>query len=149
MRLKHFYRELVRRNVFRAVVAYLAVAWALLEISSVILPTFDAPPFLMQGLVYLLAIGLVFWTGFAWVYDLTRDGWKKTPHWEDNTETREANSRRLNRVIVGAGITALLLLLAGSFWAGSQWRQEGSYSKKNQANKDYLFHRINIASPKE
>ncbi len=128
MKLKRFYRELVRRNVFRAVVAYLAVAWALLEISSVILPTFDAPPFLMQGLIYLLAIGLVFWTGFAWIYDLTPDGWKKTPDWEDITETREANNRRLNRVIVGAGITALLLLLAGSFWAGSQWSQEGSLS---------------------
>ncbi len=128
MHLRRFYRELVRRNVLRAVVAYLAVAWALLEISSVILPTFDAPPFLMQGLIYLLALGLVFWTGFAWVYDLTPGGWKKTPHWEDNTETREANTRRLNRVIVGAGITAVLLLLAGSFWAGSQWRQEGNYS---------------------
>jgi len=128
MRLKKLYRELVRRNVFRAVVAYLAVAWALIEISSVILPVFDAQPFMMEGLIYLLAIGLVFWTGFAWVYDLTPDGWKKTPDWEDNTETREANNRRLNRVIAGAGITALLLLLAGSFWAGSRWSQSNNFA---------------------
>ena len=128
MRLKKFYRELVRRNVFRAVVAYLAVAWAVIEISSVILPVFDAQPYLMEGLIYLLAIGLVFWTGFAWVYDLTPDGWKKTPDWEDITETREANNRRLNRVIAGAGLTAILLLLAGSFWAGSQWSRANSFS---------------------
>lgn len=123
MRIKKIFRELVRRNVIRAVIAYLAVAWALIEISSVILPTFGAPPYLLQGLIYLLAIGLIFWTGFAWIYDLTPDGWQKTPDWVDNTETRAANSRRLNKVIVGAGIIAVLLLLAGSFWAGSRWNR--------------------------
>lgn len=128
MNFSKFYRELVRRNVIRAVIAYLAVAWALIEISSVILPVFDAQPYIMEGLIYLLAIGLVFWAGFAWVYDLTPYGWKKTPDWEDITETREANNRRLNAVIVGAGITALLLLLAGSFWAGSQWSRANNFS---------------------
>ncbi len=124
MKLKRLYRELVRRNVFRAVLAYLAVAWVLIEFSSVVLPTFDAPPYLLQGLIYLLAIGLVFWTIFAWMYDLTPDGWKKTPDWTDTTETREANSRRLNAVIAVSGTIALLLLLAGSFWAGSRWNSD-------------------------
>lgn len=126
MNLNKFYRELVRRNVFRAVLAYLAVAWVLIEFTSVVLPAFDAPPYLLQGLIYLLAIGLFFWAGFAWVYDLSSEGWKKTPDWEDNTETREANTRRLNAVIAVAGITAILLLLAGSFWAGSQWSHPDS-----------------------
>lgn len=128
MNFSKFYRELVRRNVIRAVIAYLAVSWALIEISSVILPVFDAQPYIMEGLIYLLAIGLVLWAGFAWVYDLTPYGWKKTPDWEDITETREANNRRLNAVIAGAGITALLLLLAGSFWAGSRWKQSQEYA---------------------
>lgn len=126
MDFKKLYKELVRRNVFRAVVAYLAVSWVLIEFSSVILPTFDAPPYLLQGLIYLLAIGLIFWTGFAWVYDLTPDGWEKTPELADTTKTREANNRRLNAVIAVAGVTALLLLLAGSFWAGSQWNKKES-----------------------
>jgi adenylate cyclase len=125
MKLKKFYRELVRRNVFRAVLAYLAVAWVLIEFSSVVLPTFDAPPYLLQGLIYLLAIGLIFWTVFAWMYDLTSEGWQKTPDWTDNTETKAANSRRLNAVIAIFGTTALLLLLAGSFWAGSHWKNSG------------------------
>ena len=128
MKLKKLYRELARRNVFRAVLAYLAVAWVLIEFSSVILPTFDAPPYLLQGLIYLLAIGLIFWTIFAWMYDLTPEGWKKTPEWTDTTETRSANSRRLNAVIAVAGVTALLLLLAGSFWAGSRWNSSSELS---------------------
>ena len=123
MDLNRLYRELVRRNVFRAVVAYLAVAWVLVQIADTIFPAFDAPSYLMQGLIYLLAIGLVLWTGFSWVYDLTPDGIQKTSDENNDSETRQLNSRRLNAVIAGAGIVALLVLLATSFWAGSRWNQ--------------------------
>jgi len=122
MDLKKLYRELVRRNVFRAVLAYLAVAWVLIEAASTILPTFGAPDYMIRGLIYLLAIGLILWTGFSWVYDLTPDGIRKTPEQYDTVETRQMNSRRLNAVIVGSVITAVLVLVAGSFWAGSKWR---------------------------
>lgn len=130
MRTKKFLRELIRRNVIRAMVAYVAVAWALIEIASVIMPLFELPPYLLQVLIYLAAIGLVFWTGFAWKFDLTPEGWKKTPEWTDATEIRKANSRRLNAVIAAAGVTALLLLLAGSFWAGSLWDRNGQGANK-------------------
>lgn len=121
MEFKRLYRELIRRNVFRAVLAYLAVAWVLIEASSTILPTFGAPDYLIKGLIYLLSIGLIIWTGFSWVYDLTPQGIRKTPGEQDTSEARALNSRRLNAVIVGAGIAGVLLLLAGSFWAGSRW----------------------------
>ena len=124
MDLKRLYRELVRRNVFRAVLAYLAVAWVLIEAASTILPTFGAPEYLIRGLIYLLAIGLVFWTGFSWVYDLTPEGIRKTPESYDTPETRQLNSRRLNAVIVGSIIMAVLVLIAGSFWAGSKWSSQ-------------------------
>jgi tetratricopeptide (TPR) repeat protein len=126
MSIRKIYRELIRRNVLRAVLAYMAVAWVLIEFTSVLLPTFDGPSYLLEWLVYLLALGLVFWTGFAWVYDLTPEGWKKTPDWADSTESPAVNSRRLNAVIAGGIVTALLLLLAGSFWAGSRWSQKES-----------------------
>ena len=38
-----FITELKRRNVFRVGVAYAIVAWLLIEVASVLLPTFDAP----------------------------------------------------------------------------------------------------------
>ncbi len=124
MDLKKLYTELVRRNVFRAIVAYLAVAWVLIQIATTLLPIFDAPAYLLEGFIYLLAIGLVFWTGFSWIYDLTPEGIQKTPEAYDTIATRKLNSRRLNAVIGGAGIVAILVLLAGSFWAGSRWSTE-------------------------
>jgi TolB-like protein/Tfp pilus assembly protein PilF len=132
MDFKRLYKELVRRNVFRAVLAYLAVAWVLIEVSSTILPTFGAPEYLIKGLIYLLGIGLVIWTGFSWVYDLTPQGIRKTPEDHNTSETRALNSRRLNAVIVGSGLTAVLVLLAGSFWAGSHWNSTNALSGETE-----------------
>ena len=39
--------ELKRRNVFRVGVAYAIVAWLLIEVASVILPTFKTPEWVM------------------------------------------------------------------------------------------------------
>ncbi|MDM9632229.1 tetratricopeptide repeat protein [Robiginitalea aurantiaca] len=121
MDFKKLYKELVRRNVFRAIVAYLAVSWVIIEAASTLLPTFGAPEFLLKGLIYLLGIGFIFWTGFSWIYDLTPEGLQKTTNESVSPENRQFDNRRLNAVIVGSGIMALLVLLAGSFWAGSKW----------------------------
>jgi TolB-like protein len=126
MDLKKLYKELIRRNVLRAIVAYLAVSWVLIEAASTLLPTFDAPPVLLKGLIYLLGIGLIFWTGFSWIYDLTPEGLQKTTAQNNSLENRQFDKRRLNAVIVGSGISALLVLLAGSFWAGSKWKGKDS-----------------------
>lgn len=123
MKLKKFYKELVRRNTIKAILAYLAVSWLLVQVASIVLPLFESPPYILKGLIYLLGIGLIFWTGFSWVYDLTPEGIQKTPEQGDTSETRYVANRRLNAVIAGAGIAALLLLMAGSFWAGSRWNK--------------------------
>ncbi|WP_445384931.1 hypothetical protein ACT6NV_13310 [Robiginitalea sp. IMCC44478] len=121
MNFSKFFSELKRRNVIKAVVAYLAVAWVILQLADTILPLYDAPAYVQKGLLVLLLIGLVFWTAFSWIYDLTPGGIHKTTEEEINTETQLQNSRRLNQVIVGSIITAVLLLVMASFWAGSQW----------------------------
>ena len=41
--------ELKRRNVFRVGVAYAIVAWLLVEVASVVLPTFEAPEWVMRS----------------------------------------------------------------------------------------------------
>ena len=132
MDFRKIFEELTRRNVIRAVVAYLAVAWVVVEIASTLLPVFGAPPYVLKGLIYLLAVGLVFWIGFSWVYDLTPGGFKKTDSEDLDLENQQQNSRRLNRVIAGSVIAAVLVLLGASFWAGSQWNENdraGSFAR--------------------
>ncbi|MCE2612284.1 hypothetical protein LVD13_04805 [Flavobacteriaceae bacterium D16] len=123
MNLKKFYRELLRRNTLKAILAYLAVSWLVVQVASIVLPLFESPPYVLKGLIYLLGVGLIIWTGFSWVYDLTPEGIQKTPEEGDTAETRNVANRRLNAVIAGAAIAALLVLMGGSFWAGSRWNK--------------------------
>lgn len=131
MKLAKLISELKRRNVFKATIAYLAVAWVIIQIASIILPTFDAPDYLLKVLIYLLAVGLIFWIGFSWVYDLTPEGIQKTSELPLDSDISRLNDRRLNTVIVGAILVAVLLLAVASFWAGSRWN-EGVFSSETK-----------------
>ena len=111
MRFRKLISELNRRNVFKAIIAYLAVAWVIIQIASVVLPIFDAPDYSLKVLFYILSAGLFLWIGFSWVYDLTSEGFKKTEDIVNNEEVARLTNRRLNKVIVGALFLAVLLLI--------------------------------------
>ncbi len=48
--------ELKRRNVFRVGVAYVIVAWLLVEVASVLLPAFKVPEWVFQAFVILVVL---------------------------------------------------------------------------------------------
>ena len=78
MKWRKLIAELKRRNVFKATIAYLAVAWVIIQIASVIFPAFEAPDSYLKALIYLLSVGLVLWIVFSWIYDWTPSGLQKT-----------------------------------------------------------------------
>ena len=123
MKFQKFISELVRRNVIKAIIAYLAIAWVIIQIASVIFPVFNFPDYSLKVLIYILSVGLFLWIGFSWVYDLTSEGFRKTKDIENSEEVSKLNSRRLNRIIVGSLSLAVLLLIVLSFWAGSLWNE--------------------------
>src|SRR5215472_12055716 len=57
MNLNRFFSELKRRNVYKVAVAYLVVAWLVIQAASILLPTFHAPEWVMQAIVLLLIVG--------------------------------------------------------------------------------------------
>ena len=116
--------ELKRRHVFKSAIAYLAISWIVIQIASTILPSFDAPDYMLRGLIYFLAIGLIFWIGFSWYYDLTPDGIQKTEDTETNIELNTLSNRRLNKVIAVSLGFAVLILAVVSYWAGSNWNEQ-------------------------
>lgn len=121
MTFRKLISELYRRNVLKATIAYLAVAWVIIQIASIVIPAFDIPDYSLKVIIYLLSFGLPFWIGFSWVYDLTSKGFKKTKDIILDEETRRLTNRRLNKVIAGSLVFAVLLLISISFWAGSRW----------------------------
>lgn len=83
MNLKKFIKELRRRNVFKSAVTYLIVAWLVAQVSDVILPTFNAPPYIMQALIFILIIGFPISLVFAWIYEISPKGIKKINNAEE------------------------------------------------------------------
>ena len=71
------FAELKRRNVIRVAVAYAVIGWLLTEVSSVVLPTFGAPDWVMKVLIYVLMLGFIPAVVFSWVYELTPEGVKR------------------------------------------------------------------------
>jgi predicted membrane channel-forming protein YqfA (hemolysin III family) len=76
--IQNFLSELKRRNVVRAGAAYVVLAWLVIQVADILFETFAAPIWLMQGLVIALAAGLPVTLVGAWVYELTREGLKRT-----------------------------------------------------------------------
>ena len=69
--------ELKRRNVFRVGVAYAIVAWLLVEVASVVLPTFEAPDWVMKVFTFLVILGFPLALIVAWAFELTPEGIKR------------------------------------------------------------------------
>src|SRR5215469_14706147 len=78
MKASSFFTELKRRKVYRVAVAYAVVSWLLIPAASIFLPTFDAPPCMMRGVVVFLALGFIVSAILSWVLDITPQGIKRT-----------------------------------------------------------------------
>lgn len=76
--MKRFLRELKRRRVYPVAIAYTAVAWAVLQVADVLLPTFNAPDWVMQVFTILLLLGFPVAMVLAWAFDFTSAGVVRT-----------------------------------------------------------------------
>jgi len=73
-----FFAELTRRNVYKVAITYAVIAWLLIQVASVLLPTFEAPTWVMKVLVVLLAFGFVLAVFVSWAFEATPEGLKRT-----------------------------------------------------------------------
>ena len=73
-----FFAELRRRNVYKVAITYAVVAWLFVQAASILLPTFDAPSWVMKTLVVLLALGFAMAVFISWAFEATPEGLKRT-----------------------------------------------------------------------
>src|SRR3954463_11680590 len=112
MNVRNFFSELKRRNVYKVAVAYAVVAWLLIQASSILFPTFDAPAWVMKVVVVVVVIGFPIALIIAWAFELTPEGLKRT---ESAAEApRRTSGGRVWIYVVIAGV----LLSAGLFFLG-------------------------------
>ena len=110
MAIQHFLQELQRRNVIKAAVSYIAMSWVILQAASILLPTFKLSNSAMQVLLIFLMVLFPAWLIFAWFYEYTPNGFKRTEAVEESIALQ--TGKRLNAIIIGGLSLAVLLLLA-------------------------------------
>ena len=122
-----FFRELKRRNVFRVAVAYAVVGWLLVEVASVLFPTFEAPAWVMKVFATVIILGFPLAMFFAWAYEITPEGLKKEKDIDRSQSITTRTGRKIDYMIIG------LLSVAVVFFASThQWSGEGESTDKTE-----------------
>jgi len=99
--------ELRRRNVVKVAVAYAIVGWLLVEVASVVLPTFEGPDWIMKVVTFLVIIGFPLALIFAWAFELTPEGLKKEKDVDRSQSITHVTGRKLDYFIIAALVLAL------------------------------------------
>ena len=95
-----FFDELKRRNVIRVGIAYVVVAWLIMQFADVVLNNIEAPGWVFQVIMLLLAIGLPLVLIFAWAFEMTPEGLKKEKDVDRSQDVAQHTGRKLNYTII-------------------------------------------------
>ena len=107
--------ELRRRNVIRVGVAYLALAWFVIEVTDVAVPALNLPESLNSIVFYIGLVGLPFALLFAWAFELTPEGIKRE-HEVDRVQSVTASTgRKIDFVIIGLLLATILFLVVDNY----------------------------------
>ncbi len=98
--MSQFFNELKRRNVIKAAIAYVVVAWVILQVLSIVLPSTGAPEWVMKTLMLIMMIGFPVWVFISWVYEVTPEGLKKTKQVSKDASISATTDKRLNILIL-------------------------------------------------
>jgi TolB-like protein/Flp pilus assembly protein TadD len=116
------FAELKRRNVFRAGVAYLALGWVVVQVTSTVVPALNLPAAVVPIVTWIGVIGFPFLLVFSWVYELTPEGLKRESEVDRSDSITQVTARRLDFITIG------LLAVAIGFTAFDRFvpRRSGS-----------------------
>jgi TolB-like protein len=110
MNLGNFFAELKRRNVYKVAVAYVVIAWLLIQAASILFPTFEAPSWVMKVFVVVVAAGFVIALVIAWAFEMTPEGMKRTEDVRPDEKIPQWSRRKFAALILVITICAAALL---------------------------------------
>jgi hypothetical protein len=105
-----FFAELKRRHVDKVALTYAVVSWLLIEIAWIVLPTFDAPTWMLNTLITFLALGFILAVSISWSFEMTPEGMKRTAEITSDEVLPYWSKRKFTAFIIGVAVIALALL---------------------------------------
>src|ERR1700751_694888 len=102
----NFFAELKRRNVYKVAITYAVVAWLVIQAASILLPTFEAPNWVMKAFVVLLAFGFVMSVMISWAFEATPEGLKRTKDVSPEMSLPSWSARKFAAFIISHALIA-------------------------------------------
>lgn len=93
------FEELKRRNVFRVGIAYIVVAWLILQLADVLISLLELPAWTGRLVFLVVLIGLPIALFLAWAYEMTPEGIK--PERDVDRTVPRLSGRKLDFLIIG------------------------------------------------
>ncbi len=113
--MSSLFSELKRRNVIRVAVLYGVVSWLILQVSDIAMPALGLPEWSITLVLYFLAIGFPIALIFAWAFELTPDGLKRTKEVDPNASVTPVTGQKINHLIIGLLSVALVFVVIHSY----------------------------------
>ena len=101
MNLSNFLAELKRRNVYKVAIAYIVAGWALSQGIAQVFPVFDIPNWAIRMIVLLICVGFPVAIVFAWFFEITTEGIKRTEVADAMPKDAEPHNELVNPIPVG------------------------------------------------
>ena len=108
---RNFLAELKRRNVYRVAVAYAIIAWLLVQIATQTFPFFAIPNWGVRLVVFLVVLGFPVALVFAWIFELTPEGLKRTEDIAPHESITRRTGQKLDFIIIAVLLAAIGFLL--------------------------------------
>ena len=119
MNSRNFFTELKRRNVYKVAVAYAVVGWLLVQVATQVFPFLEIPNWVVRLVIALVAIGFPIALVFAWAFEATPEGIKRTEDVDPSAERAPKKHAWIFVVVIGVAISVALFFL-GRYTAGNK-----------------------------
>lgn len=110
--MNKLFQELQRRNTIKAAISYAVIGWAVLQVADILFPAFNIPDAAIKYILYALVVGFPIWIIFAYVFEWTPTGFKRTSEVDEKESVHKQTGQRLNYFIIGGLAVAVLLLIS-------------------------------------
>jgi len=150
MNISNFIEELKRRNVFKVGVAYGIAGWLIIQIVTVIEQPLNIPDWFDTIVIVLVGIGFPIALIFAWAFELTPDGIKKSKEVEITESVTDRTGKKLNGIIIAVLSVALFFVLVERiFFAKSSILEDSEQVAEIETASIAVLPFVNMSSDEE
>ena len=119
-------RELKRRNILRVAIAYVIIAWLILQVGDVLAPALRLADWVNTALAFFLILGFPIAMLCAWAFELTPDGLKREKDVDRSQTITHKVGRKIDFAIIALLSVALVFFVSTHQWSDKKESPDGS-----------------------